>query len=134
MTNTEATVATKTAAVAEPGAHVAPEKGAAKRAASQKKAAPKANLRRQEGGTRREQPKPVASRRAAKKPVKPARKKAAPPATEGARGIQESHDPATPAPPQRRNLDGDRRGHKLAEPQHPGLPQRQPAQEDGPDD
>ena len=42
MKNAEATNTTETAAVAEQGAHVAPEKAASKRAASQKKGAPKA--------------------------------------------------------------------------------------------
>ena len=43
MKNAEATNPTETAAVAEPGAPVAPEKAVAKKAASQKKGAPKAN-------------------------------------------------------------------------------------------
>ena len=43
MKNAEATTTTESAAVAEQGAHVAPEKAASKKAASQKKGAPKAN-------------------------------------------------------------------------------------------
>ena len=43
MKNAEATNTTETAAVAEQGAQVAPEKAASKKAASQKKGAPKAN-------------------------------------------------------------------------------------------
>ena len=43
MKNAEATTTTESAAVAELGAHVAPEKAASKKAASQKKGAPKAN-------------------------------------------------------------------------------------------
>ena len=43
MTNAEATNATETAAVAEQGAQVAPEKASSKKGASQKKGAPKAN-------------------------------------------------------------------------------------------
>ena len=43
MTNAEATSDTKAAAVAEQGADVAPEKATSKKAASQKKGAPKAN-------------------------------------------------------------------------------------------
>ena len=43
MKNAEATTTTETAAVAEQGAQVAPEKAASKKAASQKKGAPKAN-------------------------------------------------------------------------------------------
>src|ERR1035437_6432266 len=43
MKNAEATNTTETAAVAEQGAHVAPEKAVAKKGASQKKGAPKAN-------------------------------------------------------------------------------------------
>jgi hypothetical protein len=42
MTNTEATKTNAAAAVAEPGAHVAPEKASSKKAASQKKGAAKA--------------------------------------------------------------------------------------------
>ena len=41
MTNTEASAATQTAAVAEQGAQVAPEKASSKKGATQKKAAPK---------------------------------------------------------------------------------------------
>lgn len=43
MKNAEATTTTESAAVAEQGAHVAPEKAASKKAASQKKVAPKAS-------------------------------------------------------------------------------------------
>ena len=43
MKNAEATKTTESAAVAEQGAHVAPEKAASKKVASQKKHAPKAN-------------------------------------------------------------------------------------------
>src|ERR1035437_9361789 len=46
---------------------------------------------------------------------------------------EEGHDPGTDAPPQGRNLDRDRQGHPLAEPQHPRLHQRHPEQEDEPD-
>lgn len=42
MKNAEATTTTESAAVAEQGAHVAPEKAASKKAASQKRGAPKA--------------------------------------------------------------------------------------------
>jgi hypothetical protein len=42
MNNAEATKTTESAAVAEQGAHVAPEKASSKKAASQKKGAPKA--------------------------------------------------------------------------------------------
>ena len=43
MKTTETTITTETAAVAEQGAHVAPEKAASKKVASQKKGAPKAS-------------------------------------------------------------------------------------------
>jgi hypothetical protein len=67
MTNTEATTNTRTAAVAEHGAHVAPEKAAAKRAASRKKGEPKANNRAKQTAPK----KAAKPAHAAKKPVRP---------------------------------------------------------------
>ena len=68
---TNANTTTQTAAVAEPGAHVAPEKATSKRKASKKQSAPKA--------------KKTASKPAAKKDAKnPASKKATKPATKKA--------------------------------------------------
>jgi hypothetical protein len=74
MTNTEATTNTRTAAVAEHGAHVAPEKAAAKRAASRKKGEPKANNRAKQTAPK----KAAKPAHAAKKPVRPTSKKASP--------------------------------------------------------
>jgi hypothetical protein len=68
MKNAEATNTTETAAVAEQGAPVAPEKAPSKKAASQKKSAPKAKQ-----GAKKAGPKA----KAAKKEAKPAAKKAA---------------------------------------------------------
>ena len=71
------------------GAHVAPEKGTAKRAASQKKAAPKANKRAKKAAPKRAA-KLAASKRAAKKPVQPASKRASQPATEACQGSKKA--------------------------------------------
>ena len=68
MTNAEAT--DKTAAVAEQGAHVAPEKAASKKAASQKKGAPKGRKTAKGAKTKAAAPKKEA--KAAKKAAKPA--------------------------------------------------------------
>ena len=67
MKNAEATNTTETAAVAEQGAPVAPEKAPSKKAASQKKSTPKA----------KQGAKKAAKAKAAKKEAKPAAKKAA---------------------------------------------------------
>ena len=61
----EATTTTETAAVAEQGAPVAPEKAAAKKAASQKKGAPKAN----KGAKKGAKPAKVAPKKQAKEKV-----------------------------------------------------------------
>src|ERR1035438_6788054 len=80
MTNIEATAAHKTAAVAEQGAHVAPETTASKKAASQKKSAPKANRGAQKTAAKRAA-QPAARKGAVQKPAQPTSKKASPPAT-----------------------------------------------------
>ena len=80
MKNNEATKATETAAVAEQGAHVAPEKAPSKKGASQKKGAPKGHKAAKGGKT-----KPTAKKKAktGKKVAKPARvKKASTPRAE----------------------------------------------------
>jgi hypothetical protein len=75
MKNAEATNTTETAAVAEQGVPVAPEKAASKKAASQKKGAPKAKKAAKEAkSTSKRAP---AAKPAAKKEAKPASKKAA---------------------------------------------------------
>src|ERR1039458_1944000 len=89
MTNTEATTDTRTAAVAEHGAHVAPEKAAAKRAASRKKGEPNANKRAKQTATKKAA-KPAASKRAAKRPVPPTSKKASPAPTEARDGSKKA--------------------------------------------
>jgi len=69
MKNAEATTTTESAAVAEQGAHVAPEKAASKKAASQKKGAPKANKRAKKVATQpkaKQAKEKVASKSAAK--------------------------------------------------------------------
>jgi len=67
MTNTEAITATQTAAVAEQGAQVAPEKASSKKGATQKKAAPKGQKTAKGGKAKAAAP---------KKPVKQTAKKA----------------------------------------------------------
>ncbi len=71
MKNHEATETTQTAAVAEQGAPVAPAKAASKKAATQKKSAPKGK-----GTAKGAKPKKAA--KAAKKAAKPERKATAP--------------------------------------------------------
>ena len=71
MKNNQATEATQAAAVAEQGAHVAPEKAPSKKGANQKKGAPKGQ-KTAKGAKAKAAPK-----KASKKAVKPARKKEA---------------------------------------------------------
>jgi len=71
MKNAEATNTTETAAVAEQGAQVTPEKAASKKAASQKKGAPKAKKTAKAAAPKKEA-------KASKKAAKPERKVAAP--------------------------------------------------------
>ncbi len=68
MKNAEATKTTETAAVAEQGAHVAPEKASSKKGASQKKGAPKANkgAKKAKGAPKKQAKAKVASKKAAK--------------------------------------------------------------------
>src|ERR1035437_7843040 len=84
MTNPEATADTKTANAAQPGAHVAPEKGASKKAASQKKRGPKANQGAKKAAPTKE------AKHAAKQAPKPAVKKAPKPATEAREGSKKA--------------------------------------------
>jgi uncharacterized protein DUF3489 len=70
MTNQEATNADTAATVAEQGAHVAPEKGTAKKGASQKKGAPNGQKAAKSGKTKAAAPKKAA--KAGKKAAKPA--------------------------------------------------------------
>ena len=73
MKNSEATDTTQAAAVAEQGAHVAPEKAPSKKGASQKKGAPKGQKTAKGAKTKAATPKKEA--KAAKKAAKPARTK-----------------------------------------------------------
>ena len=75
MKNHEATDTTQTAAVAEQGAHVAPEKAPSKKGASQKKGAPKGQKTAKGAKTKATAPKKEA--KAGKKAAKPARTKEA---------------------------------------------------------
>jgi hypothetical protein len=75
MKNNQATDTTQAAAVAEQGAHVAPEKAPSKKAASQKKGAPKSQTAAKGAKTKAATPKKEA--KAAKKAAKPARTKEA---------------------------------------------------------
>jgi len=75
MKKNEATETTQAAAVAEQGAHVAPEKGPSKKGASQKKGAPKGQKTAKGAKAKAAAPKKVA--KAGKKAAKPARKKEA---------------------------------------------------------
>jgi len=75
MKNNEATKATETAAVAEQGAHVAPEKAPSKKGATQKKGAPKGQKTAKGAKTKAAAPKKEA--KVAKKAAKPARTKKA---------------------------------------------------------
>ncbi|MBZ5729458.1 MAG: DUF3489 domain-containing protein [Acidobacteriia bacterium] len=80
MKNAEATNTTETAAVAEQGAPVAPEKAASKKAASQKKGAPKGQKTAKGAKTKPAAPKKEA--KASKKAPKSAAKKASAPRAE----------------------------------------------------
>src|ERR1700693_2161588 len=75
MKNSQATDTTQTAAVAEQGAHVAPEKAPSKKGASQKKGAPKGQTAAK--GTKTKAATPKKGAKAAKKAAKPARTKEA---------------------------------------------------------
>ena len=75
MKNSEATDTTQTAAVAEQGAHVVPEKAPSKKGASQKKGAPKGPKTAKGAKTKAATPKKEA--KAGKKAAKPARTKEA---------------------------------------------------------
>jgi hypothetical protein len=82
MTNTEATADTKTSAAAEPGARMAPERAASRKAASQKKGGPQANQ-----GAKKAAPK---KRPATEKGAKRTGKKAAITATEAREGSKKA--------------------------------------------
>ena len=75
MKNTEGTTTAESAAVAEQGAHVAPEKASSKKDASQKKGAPKGQKTAKGGKAKAAAPKKQA--KAAKKAAKPAAAKKA---------------------------------------------------------
>ena len=70
MKNTEGTTTTESAAVAEQGAHVAPEKASSKKGASQKKSAPKGQKTAKGSKTKTAPPKKEA--KTTKKAAKPA--------------------------------------------------------------
>src|SRR6266849_11177600 len=70
MKNNQATETTQAAAVAEQGAHVAPEKAPSKKGASQKKGAPKGQTAAKGAKAKAAAPKKEA--KAGKKPAKPA--------------------------------------------------------------
>src|ERR1035441_1445727 len=80
MTTENAATTDTAAAVAAPGAHVAPEKGSSKKGASPKKVAPKSQ-KSAKGG----KPKAAASKPKKVAPAKKAAKKAATPKAEGVR-------------------------------------------------
>ena len=75
MTNTEATDTSTTAAVAAPGAHVAPEKAASKKTASRAKGAPKAKqgAKKAKSASRPVATKKAVGKKTAKKPITEAR-------------------------------------------------------------
>jgi hypothetical protein len=93
MKNAEATTTTEAAAVAEQGAHVAPEKATSKEAASQKKDAPKANkgakkaTKQAKVAPKKQAKEKAASKKAAKAPTA---KTEAKPAAEGRDGSKKS--------------------------------------------
>ena len=74
MTNAEASTTTQTAAVAEQGAQVAPEKASSKKGATQKKAAPQAKQGAKKATSKAKAGKPA---KEAKAPSKKAAKRAA---------------------------------------------------------
>jgi hypothetical protein len=80
MTTAETNATDKTAAIAAQGAHVAPEKAPAKKAASQKNAAPKAKKTANGAKTKAAAPKKAAKEgaKASKKGAKPERRSSAP--------------------------------------------------------
>src|ERR1035437_292274 len=77
MKTAETTDTTETAAVADQGAHVAPEKAPSKKAASKKGGAPKAKKAAKEAKPTSKKASKAAAKPAAKKEAKPASKKAA---------------------------------------------------------
>ena len=89
MMNTEATADNRTASVAEQGAHVAPEKTTSKKAASQKKGAPKANRGVKKAASKKAA-RPAASMRATKKPATSIRKKTPQLVTEAREGSKKA--------------------------------------------
>ena len=80
MKNNATTTATETAAVAEQGAHVAPEKAPSKKGATQKKGAPKGQKKAKGGKTKAAAPKKEA--KVSKKSAKPTQAKATAPRAE----------------------------------------------------
>jgi hypothetical protein len=74
MKNSEATTATETAAVAEQGVHVAPEKAPSKKGPTQKKSAPNGQKKAKGGKAKAAAPKKEA--KVSKKAAKPAQAKA----------------------------------------------------------
>jgi hypothetical protein len=93
MKNTEATTTTETAAVAQQGAQVAPEKAASKKAACQKKGAPKANKGAKKATKQaKAAPKKQAKEKATSKKAAnaPAAKTESKPASEGRDGSKKS--------------------------------------------
>src|SRR5579885_1448199 len=116
MTN-ETSTTTETAAVAEQGANVAPEKAASTKKASSKKSAPKGQK--------------AAKKAAAKKEAKPATKKAAKKETKpAARGQQKADRHRDDASQGGRDDGRDCQSDCLAKSHYPGLRGRH-AQEDG---
>jgi hypothetical protein len=95
MTNAEATKTTETAAVAEQGAQVAPERATSKKTASQKKGAPKANkVAKKAAKQGKVAPKKQAKGKAAGKKAPKVKEAAVP-----ARVLEKEHRPGPPAPP-----------------------------------
>ena len=149
MTNTEGADTTQAAAVAEQGAGVAPEKASSKKDATQKKGAPKGQKgnskareammadgvitpgKKKKAKIAKVQGDGKINRRAESEATREG-SQARKARRRSAGGIEEEHHPGPPAPKRRRDAGRARRGLQLAEPQCPGLPQRDRVEEDGP--
>ena len=115
MKNNEATETTQAAAVAEQGAHVAPEKAPSKKGASQKKGAPKGQKTAK--GAKAKAAAEEGSQGRARRPPSPTTQRSQRPA----RREQGRENPGHDRTRQGRHPRRDHEGHRLAGPQRPGF-------------
>ena len=125
MTNAEATAETKTAAVAEQGAKVAPEKASLKKGANRRRARPRARKPPRRSPARRQEGCAQGSQACCKKASKP--KDASVPREFSKKEVVLE----LLRRPKGATIGRDRQGHRLAEPLNSGLHFRPTHQEDG---